>query len=1171
MTMLNAWTEQAFSATTTINGGFIKTHTIQTEHLATDAIMSSNFQASSNASSPFSATGTFLDLTTGNLYSPNFGIDNTYGTAYLNGEIIATSGRIGNSSANNYWEIGTKTDYNANQSAALIGKGTAYIQIGDFQLSNSLFDTRSYNSSNQITYPVYNNTYWDFGIQSPTLNPSTTGFITGVDDNFIYIRNHASTIPSLKTDWNYIFRIDKSGMIYMNGTSLDDRYALKTDVGSTYLPTTGGTVSGDLTVTGTLTATASSANQLTHWISINGTQWTGSSNTTIGTLGVGYGGTGATTFTSGEALIGNGSGVIQTRTIKNNTSVGALGYTSDSAGTALTTINTITYWDGRYQASGNKSNLEYVKYGKLGTIVTHDYSEFITSSGGTIDGSLSVTDLTAGNLVVNGAGRFTNGLYGDLTGNAATATKFNASRAIALTGDTTGSASWDGSSGLSIATKTDRLTTVGDNRTTATIPNDYANKIIFQGLKTNSSFGSPSTDGYSYVIGLRGWNDNTGGKSHELAFNNSGIFRRVGATTSWESWVKLIDSGNYTSYTVTKTGSGASGTWAIDISGNAATATTATQVGNSLKIQLNGGTTEGTNQFTFNGSAAKSFSITKSSIGLGSVTNNAQVKGLSSGTTSGHFVLWGSDGYTVSDSGLGKANLISNVTVSDDKITIYKADGSTPTEYTLNITGQIVTKATVLSNASGTAISLGSASAPVYFSNGVPAQANTIPAVTLNGSATNSPNFFAPTAAGTNNYVLKSNGSGAPTWVAQSTLSVGSATSATSATSAGSLTNKTLDSTTINNTAGSFAFSGSGEPWAGTDWVGLQIGDSVDKFQIHAKNGTTLEYRQNDSGGTNTSWGSWYDLLSSGNYTSYTVTKTGSGASGTWAIDISGNAATATKATQDGSGNTITSTYLKKAGDTMTGNLLGNSTATLGSTAAPFHQLVLGGTTTATMTADSTNPRITFCENTGTQPVHLVYTDYDNYRSPAGLKIVGGTSATPAWLEVEGTVYAAAFNGNATSATKATQDGSGNVITSTYAPIASPTFTGFTTSPYYIGTAKMSISSGKMSEIATAPRGGLFADGVAFSNPATRNDQGWIRVLGTGESDTVLEIATGDDGAGAGEQIVARKYNTSSAAVYEMKLLDTAGNTTIPGTFKIANGVTLQYSTTTKSLDFVFA
>jgi hypothetical protein len=40
----------------------------------------------------------------------------------------------------------------------------------------------------------------------------------------------------------------------------------------------------------------------------------------------------------------------------------------------------------------------------------------------------------------------------------------------------------------------------------------------------------------------------------------------------------------------------------------------------------------------------------------------------------------------------------------------------------------------------------------------------------------------------------------------------------------------------------------------------------------------------------------WYKLLHSGNYTDYTVTKTGSGASGTWGINITGNAATATVA-----------------------------------------------------------------------------------------------------------------------------------------------------------------------------------------------------------------------------------------------------------------------------------
>lgn len=64
----------------------------------------------------------------------------------------------------------------------------------------------------------------------------------------------------------------------------------------------------------------------------------------------------------------------------------------------------------------------------------------------------------------------------------------------------------------------------------------------------------------------------------------------------------------------------------------------------------------------------------------------------------------------------------------------------------------------------------------------------------------------------------------------------------------------------------------------------------------------------------------WRTQIDSGNYTSYCPTKTGSGASGTWGISITGNAATATKATQDGSGNTITTKYVTvDTGQTISG------------------------------------------------------------------------------------------------------------------------------------------------------------------------------------------------------------------------------------------------------------
>ena len=72
-----------------------------------------------------------------------------------------------------------------------------------------------------------------------------------------------------------------------------------------------------------------------------------------------------------------------------------------------------------------------------------------------------------------------------------------------------------------------------------------------------------------------------------------------------------------------------------------------------------------------------------------------------------------------------------------------------------------------------------------------------------------------------------------------------------------------------------------------------------------ATSGVTKHYLPN-TGGT---------LINSATYTDYTVTKTGSGASGNWGISISGNAATATtatsatKATQDESGNNIKASY----------------------------------------------------------------------------------------------------------------------------------------------------------------------------------------------------------------------------------------------------------------------
>lgn len=84
------------------------------------------------------------------------------------------------------------------------------------------------------------------------------------------------------------------------------------------------------------------------------------------------------------------------------------------------------------------------------------------------------------------------------------------------------------------------LVTEGDNRGTNTSPKDYINDIIFRGLKTNSAINSPNSDMYSYLVGLRGWPDSSGGGSHELAFNSQGIYSRIATSeTAWGTWKKL--------------------------------------------------------------------------------------------------------------------------------------------------------------------------------------------------------------------------------------------------------------------------------------------------------------------------------------------------------------------------------------------------------------------------------------------------------------------------------------------------------------------------------------------------------------------------------------------------------------------------------------------------------
>lgn len=60
-------------------------------------------------------------------------------------------------------------------------------------------------------------------------------------------------------------------------------------------------------------------------------------------------------------------------------------------------------------------------------------------------------------------------------------------------------------------------------------------------------------------------------KMFAFMYNNDNIYYRRRIDGNFSSWVKLLHTGNYNSYSPTLTGGGASGTWGINISGNADT------------------------------------------------------------------------------------------------------------------------------------------------------------------------------------------------------------------------------------------------------------------------------------------------------------------------------------------------------------------------------------------------------------------------------------------------------------------------------------------------------------------------------------------------------------------------------------------------------------------------
>lgn len=249
-----------------------------------------------------------------------------------------------------------------------------------------------------------------------------------------------------------------------------------------------------------------------------------------------------------------------------------------------------------------------------------------------------------------------------ITGNAATATKlqtartingtsfdgtanivtayWGTARTISLSGAVTGSASVNGSQNVTITTTYQFGSIdgryVGGNKTanhgssgTAYTADTYSSTFVNKAFVAFAERGSWAYANNGYVstdtgvnIPLAGtaifqWGASDTNKTqlYITPYNNSGVsnpavnemlFYTSNGSGYTSAWTRVLTHRNYTNYTVTKTGGGASGTWGISITGNAATATTAQYLAFNSRMDYGW---NGLNYFNIDGTAGTAVKV----------------------------------------------------------------------------------------------------------------------------------------------------------------------------------------------------------------------------------------------------------------------------------------------------------------------------------------------------------------------------------------------------------------------------------------------------------------------------------------------------------------------------------------------------------------------------------
>jgi hypothetical protein len=440
------------------------------------------------------------------------------------------------------------------------------------------------------------------------------------------------------------------------------------------------------------------------------------------------------------------------------------------------------------------------------------------------------------------------------------------------------------------------------------------NTLTAAGFYRGSSMTNAPDTGWWYVIveahdnnanAANGWTKQTAtayGSGNSVTAGTTYVRVRTGSTT-WNGWIKLVDAGNYNSYAPSLTGTGASGTWGISISGTASNSTNLNgsaasyydhrgyNVGNNYLGAYYQSGAEKPNDAIFGAGKLKLAMLSSSNLGFGGSWNDVLwLSSYTGGDVKGSYALvfdkysdqvyFARQNYDSATWGTGRALLHSGNYAGYSTFTgAVTSGGNTGFRNDVYYAGA---RNPIWSFGNSTSYGIS------YFQGTAGISSADVIGIHPNGTATATGAAFAvsPSNSYVNNNIVLHAGNYNSYLNNTFIRAIGGASTSNDWNSLGNTYPNTVEQINTSN----FSSTANG-PTAASYQYGVLLNLSAQssaQAQIYVSHaGNDLMFR---GGWDGASWQTWNKALTNQNYNSYSPTLTGGNASGTWGINITGSA-----------------------------------------------------------------------------------------------------------------------------------------------------------------------------------------------------------------------------------------------------------------------------------------